>query len=79
MKKIIAALAAALMISVFTTGCFGMGQKAAVATGDEALSQVTKQQIRTAARNAQFNITINFIYDYSFSVFAGGTFASLQI
>ena len=39
MKKIIAALAAALMISVFTTGCFGMGQKTAVATGDEALSQ----------------------------------------
>ena len=39
MKKIIAALAAALMISVVTTGCFGMGQKAAVATGDEALSQ----------------------------------------
>ena len=39
MKKIIAALAAAIMISVVTTGCFGMGQKAAVATGDEAQSQ----------------------------------------
>ena len=34
MKKIIAALAAAIMISVLTTGCFGMGQKTAVATGD---------------------------------------------
>lgn len=39
MKKILAALAAAIMISVCTTGCFGMGQKTAVATGDEALSQ----------------------------------------
>ena len=39
MKKIFAALAAAIMISVLTTGCFGMGQKTAVATGDEALSQ----------------------------------------
>ena len=39
MKKIIAAFVAAMMISVFATGCFGMGQKTPVATGDEAKSQ----------------------------------------
>lgn len=39
MKKLFAAILAAAMFAVIATGCFGMGQKQAVATGDEAASQ----------------------------------------
>ena len=39
MKKIIAALLAAVVISISASGCMGMGAKPAVATGDEAKSQ----------------------------------------
>ena len=39
MKKLFAAFLAAAMFAVIATGCFGMGQKQAVATGDEAASQ----------------------------------------
>lgn len=39
MKKLFAAILAAAMFSVMAAGCMGMGQKAPVATGDEAASQ----------------------------------------
>lgn len=39
MKKIIAALLAAVVITISASGCMGMGAKPAVATGDEARSQ----------------------------------------
>ncbi len=39
MKKIIAALLAAVVITISASGCMGMGAKSAVATGDEARSQ----------------------------------------
>lgn len=39
MKKIIAALLAAVVITISASGCMGMGAKPAVATGDEAKSQ----------------------------------------
>ena len=39
MKKIIAAILAAVVISISASGCMGMGAKPAVATGDEAKSQ----------------------------------------
>ena len=39
MKKLCAAMLAAVMFAAVASGCFGAGQKAAVATGDEAASQ----------------------------------------
>ena len=39
MKKLCAAILAAVMFAAVASGCFGAGQKAAVATGDEAASQ----------------------------------------